>query len=183
MTELPPSRAPLIQTTRLWLTSFTMDDAADVYAYASIPEVSRYTMWTPHTSLRHAEDFLQYALGEQYCWAIRLYADGSVIGAIECTEEGSGEASIHYVLSPKFWGQGIMTEAARAVIDWAFATYAELQQIRTTVVREHGASRRVLEKCGMGHLDDVTEPWEKLADPVELAVYGLTRDTWQRHHR
>jgi ribosomal-protein-alanine N-acetyltransferase len=54
-----------IRTTRLWLTPFTMDDAAAVYAYASIPEVSRYTTWRPHTSIRDAEDFLRYALGER----------------------------------------------------------------------------------------------------------------------
>lgn len=181
MTEVPSSTAPPIRTKRLWLTSFTMEDASDVYTYASIPEVSRYTTWEPHTSLEDAEDFLRYALGERYCWAIRLYADGPVIGAVECTEEGPGEASIHYVLSPEFWGQGIMTEAARAVIRWAFAEYPELQHIRTTVVREHGASRRVLEKCGMRHVDDITEKWDKFPTPVELAVFGLTRDRWQRH--
>jgi len=103
------------------------------------------------------------------------------VGAVECTSEGPDESSIHYVLSPHFWGKGIMTEAAAAVIEWAFLTDPHLQRIRTTVVREHEASRRVLEKCGMALVGHTTEKWEKCAEPVELAVFGLTREAWRRH--
>jgi len=67
MTEVVPDKAPQIRTERLWLTPFMLDDAEAVFGYASIPEVSRYTTWTPHTSISDAVDFLQYALGERYC--------------------------------------------------------------------------------------------------------------------
>jgi hypothetical protein len=35
----------------------------------------------------------------------------------------------------------------------------------------------------MRHVDDITEEWDKLAKPVELAVCGLTRDDWQMRRR
>lgn len=181
MTDSGSQTAPRIRTERLWLTEFTMDDAEAVFAYASVPEVSRYTTWTPHTSIEDAEDFLRYALDERYCWAIRLHADGPVIGTVECTEERPGENSVHYVLSRDFWGQGIMTEAVSAVLDWAFRSNPAVQQVTTTVVEEHKASRRVLEKCGLDPTGHVSERWEKFADPVRLAVYSLTREAWRGH--
>ena len=179
MTESVSDTAPTIRTERLWLTAFTMNDAAAVFAYASVPETSRFTTWTPHTNISDAEDFLRYALGERYCWAIRLEIDGPVIGAVECTEERPGENSIHYVLSPSFWGRGIMTEAAKAVLDWAFESRPDVQRVTTTVLEHHGASRRVLEKCSMEISAHVSEKWEKFEDPVDLVVYSLTRDVWR----
>ena len=181
MTETAFEEAPLIQTERLWLSPFTMDDAEAVFAYAKIPAVSQYTTWTPHTKIEDAEDFLRYARGEQFCWAIRLYADGPVVGAIECTSEGPGESSIHYVLAPDFWGRGMMTEATHAVLKRAFDGDPHLERITTAAVRENRASRRVLEKCGMELMGYVTEKWAKFPEPVEVAKYGLTRDAWRRH--
>ena len=179
MNESVSEIAPTIRTARLWLTAFTMNDAAAVFAYASVPETSRYTTWTPHTSLSDAEDFLRYALSERYCWALRLDADGPVIGAVECTEERPGENSIHYVLSPGFWGRGIMTEAVQAVLDWAFESRPDVERVTTTDLEPHGASRRVLEKCSMSIWGHLSERWEKFDAPVDLVMYGLTRDVWR----
>lgn len=157
-----------------------MEDVEAVFAYASNPAVSRHTTWAPHTGKEEAAGFIQYARGERYCWAIRLRSDGPAVGAIECTDEEPGQASIHYVLAEEHWGQGIMTEAARAVMEWAFASNLHLQRITTTVIEEHAASRRVLEKCGMGVVGHVSETWKKSEEPVKLALYGVTRGEWGR---
>ncbi len=181
MTDTTSNEAPSIETDRLWLSSFTIEDVKAVFAYASNPEVPRYTTWTPHTSKEEAEGFIRYARGERYCWAIRLSSEGPAVGAIECTEEEPGQASIHYVLGQEHWGQGIMTEAAKAVMGWAFALDPNLQRITTTVIEEHAASRRVLEKCGMEVVGHVSETWMKFEEPVKLAMYGVTRGAWSRH--
>jgi RimJ/RimL family protein N-acetyltransferase len=74
-----------------------------------------------------------------------------------------------------------MTEATRAVLDWAFESSPEVQRVTTTVLEQHRASRRVLEKCAMELTGHVSENWEKFADPVDLAVYGLSREAWRGH--
>lgn len=181
MNETLSDEAPRIRTDRLWLSSFTMEDTDAVFAYASNPVVSQYTTWTPHTTVDEATDFIRYARGERYCWAIRLDPDGPAVGAIECTEEEPGRGSIHYVLAEEQWGHGIMTEAVEAVLEWAFGSDPHLQRITTTVIEEHVASRRVLEKCGMEVVGHASEKWSKFAEPVELAVYGVTREAWRRH--
>ncbi len=175
MNDLKSEEAPSIRTDRLWLTSFSLEDAPAVLAYASNPAVSRYTTWTPHSSIEDAKGFIRYALGERYCWAIRLSADGAVVGAIECTEEDPEMRSIHYVLSEEYWGRGIMTEAVEAVLAWAFDSHPHLKRITTTVIEEHGASRRVLEKCGMEFTGHVSEKWTKFDEPVRLAAYAVAR--------
>lgn len=74
-----------------------------------------------------------------------------------------------------------MTEAAEAVLAWAFESYPSLEEITTTVIEEHTASRRVLEKCGLEFAGQLEEKWEKFAEPVSLARYRVTREAWGRH--
>jgi ribosomal-protein-alanine N-acetyltransferase len=175
-----PEEAPTIETKRLWLTAFTQADAEAVFAYASDPEVSRHTTWTPHRSIEDARAFITYARGEEYCWAIRRAREGPAIGAIESSVESEGLASIHFVLAREEWGQGIMTEAAKAVLTWSFARYPSLALVRTAAVADNVASRRVMEKCGMVFERFATESWAKCEVPVRLAVYRVTREAFGR---
>jgi RimJ/RimL family protein N-acetyltransferase len=51
-----------IQTARLILRPFVRGDAVDVFAYASNPNVSRYTTWQTHRTLADSEAFIDW------CW-------------------------------------------------------------------------------------------------------------------
>lgn len=156
-----------------------MDDVPAVYEYSSNPNVSRYTTWEASQDLGEVEGFIRQARAERYCWAVRLSGDGAAVGAVECSEEEQGLASIHYVLSEEFWGRGIMTEVVEAVVRWAFESNRDLQRIETHVVEANGASRRVLEKCGMRVTGFVEEEWEKFEEPVRSAVLSLDRRSWR----
>ena len=62
---------PSLSTSRLILRALRQDDLADLYAYASDPEIDRYTPWTHYKSLAEAQtdlnhfiaDYDQYGLG------------------------------------------------------------------------------------------------------------------------
>ncbi len=71
-----------------------------------------------------------------------------------------------------------MTEAARAVLGWAFENRPGVERIYTGAIESHAASRRVLEKCGLKFVGTVSESWEKFTEPVTLAVYEVTRAAW-----
>lgn len=142
----------IIQTARLLLRPFELADAADVFAYASNPSVSQYTSWHTHRTVADAEGFVAMVLArgpEEHTWAIRLVDEPRVIGAIEFSRESDDEAEFHYVLAPEQWNRGLMTEAARAVIDWGRARYPALRRIATRAMTENVASQRVMEKCGL----------------------------------
>jgi len=179
---LPPQ--PRLRTARLWLTPFTVGDAAAVFEYASDPEVARYVTFRPHRSVADAEAFIRSVATQRdtHVWALREAgggdARGPALGAVEFSLDAPGLGSVHYVLARPLWGQGLATEVLRAVLHWAFAALPELRQIRTTAAEANIASRRVLEKCGFRPLGVHQAPWEKLAEPIALRDYELGRETW-----
>jgi len=74
---------------------------------------------------------------------------GSVIGFCGLVHpDGQPEAEIKYALKRSYWGQGLATEAARAMLAYGAAAHG-LQHIIATIAPENMASHRVLEKAGM----------------------------------
>jgi RimJ/RimL family protein N-acetyltransferase len=159
-----------IVTERLELSPLTEADAEDVFAYARNANVARMTSWKPHGSVNDALAFIrQIKTTDQLVWALRL-GDGRAIGTIDYSHVRPGVGHIDYALAEEHWGKGLMTEAARAVVDWAFHEYPSLAVMRSGCLAENRRSRRVMEKCGM-HL-------VKAAD--DLVHYALTRKLFIR---
>jgi ribosomal-protein-alanine N-acetyltransferase len=173
---------PTLQTPRLLLRPFERSDAADVFAYASNPNVSRHTTWQTHRTIADADAFIEMILQrgpDKYCWAIRLADDPRVIGAIEFGIRGDNlgesgvEAEFHYVLGEGHWNRGLMTEAARAVLDWGLRRYPKVRRVVTYAMTENRASQRVMEKCGLKFVGVHQKKWAKFAGPVELSEYAM----------
>jgi ribosomal-protein-alanine N-acetyltransferase len=172
---------PSLKTSRLSLTPFVAGDARAVFAYASNPNVSRYTTWKTHTSVSDAERFLRWVQGRKsdFCWAIRPIPSDVAKGAIEFGLEDATKGAVHFVLAEDLWNQGFMTEAVDAVVGWAFGAVDGLERVATVALSANRGSCRVLEKCGFRFDGLVQEKWDKFEDPVELATYSLTRSRWQ----
>ncbi len=140
-------------TTQLLLRKPRLSDANNIFDnYASDPEVTRYLSWPPHTDPRHVTAFLESLLkrwdsGDEYSWAIRVPPEDRVIGMIACRVRGHA-ADIGYVLSRGYWGRGYVTEAGKAIVDWASALES-IYRVWAVCDVENKASARVLEKVGM----------------------------------
>lgn len=132
-----------------------MEDVAVVFhGYARDAEVCRYVTWTPHQTLAETEDFMRERLrkmegGEIFAWALtrRGGDDDALIGMIELRLNGH-KADFGYVLARPFWGQGLMTEALRAVLDFAF-TLPGVYRVWAICDVENRGSARVMEKAGL----------------------------------
>jgi ribosomal-protein-alanine N-acetyltransferase len=77
---------PVLETERLRLRRLWLDDAADVFEYASDPEVSRYTTWETHKTLEDSRAFLtgvieQYNTFQVAPWGIEHKGDKKLVGA------------------------------------------------------------------------------------------------------
>jgi [ribosomal protein S5]-alanine N-acetyltransferase len=169
---------PAIETERLVLRPFERADAADVFAYASNPNVSRFTTWETHESLADSEAFIEMVLGrkeDQKTWAIRLSENPAVIGAIEFGPTDQREARIDYALAEPFWNRGLMTEAAQAVVAWGLENCPTVQTVISCAVMENVGSRRVMEKCGLRFEGVKLYHWAKRQEAVERGQYRLTR--------
>jgi RimJ/RimL family protein N-acetyltransferase len=146
------SLPPTIETARLVLRPPRMDDAEAVFAYASDEGVARYMVWRPHASIAEAEEFLRRVVafpedGSRLTWAVTLSGDDTLRGMIELRPKTS-KADVGYVLARRLWGNGYMTEALRAVLDYAFENPA-MYRVWAVCDAENVASARVMEKAGM----------------------------------
>ena len=145
-----------IETPRLLLRRFTIEDAEDMYEnWASDPEVTRYLTWPTHTDVEITRALLEdwvakYADGAFFNWAIELKSTGRVIGNISVVHlrEDIDEAVIGYCLSRAYWGQGIMPEALTAVMDYLFGA-AGMNRIAAYHDSNNPKSGRVMQKAGM----------------------------------
>jgi ribosomal-protein-alanine N-acetyltransferase len=72
----------MIETDRLLLRPFERADAADVFGYASNPNVSRYTSWSTHRTLADSEAFIDMVLSRgpgKHTWAVCLREESRVV--------------------------------------------------------------------------------------------------------
>ena len=148
---MPPVTAPVeLSTARLRLRRPTSRDAEAIFAYASDPEITRYMAWPRHQTLDDSRAYLSFADDE---WRQRgvgpylaLAADGEVIGSTGLQLLAPHRAATGYLLVRRWWGQGLATELARAMVE--LARSLGLARLEADCVAEHAASAHVLEKAG-----------------------------------
>lgn len=145
---------PTLDSDRLILRKLDFNDIDAIYDYGRDPLVSKYLVWNAHTSRIDTRDFLNtvvelYNKYRLLDWGIVLKESNKLIGTVSfvnmhrnilCGEVG-------YVLSRKFWNNGIMSEALNTVLHFAF-TEMQLNRVEAQVDPENTASSKVLEKCG-----------------------------------
>ncbi len=156
---LPTLSIERLETERLILREFRESDAEDLYEYARDPEVGPNAGWKPHESLDESRGVVKNFIQSGEVWAIEDKASHKVIGSIglhKRTREGyTFDRELGYALSRAYWGRGLMTEAASAIVDYAFA-----HGVKTLLVAHfdgNDRSRRVIEKLGfskVGHIEN-----------------------------
>jgi RimJ/RimL family protein N-acetyltransferase len=143
----------VFETERLVLRRPRLDDAEAIFAnYAHDPEVTRYLTWAPHLDVSQTRAFMASCLaaweaGTAYEWALTRHGDDTVIGMVALRLNGH-KADLGYVLARAYWGQGLVTEAVQAVVDWACAQ-PEIYRVWAVCDVHNPASARVMEKVGM----------------------------------
>ena len=138
----------VLETERLVLRAARLGDAKAIAALANDRRIAENTRRIPHPyTVQNAEEFVMGAGEAQNELALLIArADGTPIGA--CGLGFAGPVpELGYWLGVPYWGKGYATEAARAVIDYAFQELGHAALQAGARVTNPG-SRRVLEKCG-----------------------------------
>lgn len=176
----------ILKTERLLLRPWKESDAADLYRYASDPQVGPIAGWPPHQSIEESRDIIKNVLCGQEAYAICLKADGKAIGAIELKLNGhtdmterDDECELGYWLGKPFWGQGIMPEAAKEILRRGFEDLS-MTKIWCGYYEGNAKSRRVQEKAGFRY------QWKSEGVDVPLMhetrtgyVSSLTKEQWK----
>ncbi|MEW6405914.1 MAG: GNAT family N-acetyltransferase [Chloroflexota bacterium] len=145
---------PLLETPRIILRPFQLDDLNALKAILDEPGIFRYfpnqSPW-PEEKVRkyvvhHTDHWRERGYGH---WAMALRETGQIVGwnGLEFLPD-TNETEIGYVLSTAYWGRGLSTEAGRMIIDFGLNTVG-LTEIIGLTHPENIASQRVLEKCGL----------------------------------
>lgn len=146
-----------LHTSRLTLRRFEIGDARAMYDnWASDPEVSKFLTWPTHESLEVTQKVVDnwvvgYESDEFYQWAIVLNSGGDEpIGSISVVshDNRTEKAHIGYCIGKRWWHQGIMSEALRAVISYLFDEVG-MQRVEARHDPDNPHSGGVMRKCGM----------------------------------
>jgi ribosomal-protein-alanine N-acetyltransferase len=161
-----------IETKRLILRPFVRTDLDDFFEYASVEGTGEMAGWHHHQDKQKSQEILDLFISEDKTFAVCLKETGKVIGSLgvekygmedKLTEfDGYRGREIGYVLSRDYWGQGLMTEAVRAVIDYLF-NECDLDFLTCGYYDFNNRSRRVQEKCGF-------RPYRKLVMDTRMGT-------------
>lgn len=162
----------VIETERLLLRAFKETDLNDFYEYAKVDGVGEMAGWPHHKNIEESKKILDRFIKNDIVFAIVYKENNKVIGSLgveECglvdklTEfEGLLGRELGYVLSKNYWGNGIMPEAVKGVIDYLFNDL-NLDYITIGHFSRNNQSRRVIEKCGF-------KPYRKLVFDTKMGT-------------
>lgn len=143
---------PILETERLTLRPLSLRDIDDVFEYAKSPLVGPNAGWKPHVSKKETEAFITYSIkkrdfGQPGIYAIEYFSSKKMIGTIEIHSYNQYKAEIGFVLNPDYWGQGIIVEAAKAIIIYGFEIL-HLKRLQYGYFFFNLRSKRVCEKLG-----------------------------------
>lgn len=180
-----PLTVPTLSTARLQLRPFRDEDEDALYALHSDAHVLRFWDSPPWGDRERARRFLGACRqmaddGTGVRTAVTRGAEGSFLGWCGVTRWNRDyrSASIGYCYGEAAWGQGFATEAARALLGWAFATL-DLNRVQAEVDTRNAASARVLEKLGFVREGTLREDCIVDGEVSDSWVYGLLQREWR----
>lgn len=177
----------VVETERLILRNFRQEDLNDFYEYARNPAVGPNAGWKPHESIEESQHILDCFIKDDEVMAITDKESGKLIGSIGLHKDNKRSFSktnmVGYVLTEPYWGRGLMTEAVKAVIDYAF-TKTEVELLSISHFSFNNRSRRVIEKCGFryeGLMRKVSVIYD--GSVQDEACYSLLKEEWEDGNR
>lgn len=160
----------ILETERLALRTWSLDDAEEGYRIWSDAEVMRYIgTGQPNADVEQTRGWLNRMITHQekhgFCfWAVLEKESGQLLGSCGMAYQLDGGLPIEfgYTLARSHWGRGLATEAAGACLRYIFENLP-VPEIAASVDSRNVASQRVLEKIGF-----VYQRTEQLEGGVDL---------------
>ena len=168
----------MLETERLLMRKFTIDDLPKLIELRSDPEVYKYLGGTRLQNPEAIEKRMRFyidcyeKLGFGVC-AMIWKETGEMFGWSGLMPlENTGEIEVGYGMSKEFWGKGIGYECARVWLEYGFEK-AGLERIVAVAQPENTGSWRIMEKLGMRY--------EKTEDHygIDCLFYAISREDWQ----
>ena len=146
----------ILETGKLILRHLVLDDLDNLFALYCDPDVSKFIPDAPRTYEEARKELEWHMKGhpkrpELGLWATIHKETNRFIGRcglLPWTIDGKNEVEVAYLISKEYWGQGLGTEAAQAILDYGFEKL-KLSRLICLIEKENLASIKVAEKIGM----------------------------------
>lgn len=174
----------ILETKRLILRPWCEDDAEELYKYASDPEVGPPAGWPPHTSVENSREIIRTVLSASETYAVCLKEDGKPIGSIgfhrNDLAEDDDEYELSYWIGKPFWGRGLIPEASREMLRYAFEDLG-MNRIWCGYYDGNEKSRRVQKKLGFVYQHKTEGIEVKQMNEIRTGhVMLLEREAWEK---
>lgn len=175
-----------IETERLILRRFTVDDADSMFNnWASDNDICKYMRWTRHKNMEETKkkisDWINfYSKKSFYQWAVTLKGKDEPIGAISLFTVNELDlcGDVGYCIGKKYWGQGIATEALKAVLNFAFEIIG-YNRIETYHSINNPASGRVMQKAGMTFEGLARQKYKSICGFEDSNMYSILKEDFK----
>ncbi len=174
-----------LETARLWLRPWQLDDAEELFRYAKDELVGLNAGWPPHTSVEASREIIATVFSAPETYAVVLKETGKPVGCVGVligdqsnVPLKEGEAEIGYWIGVPYWGRGLIPEAVKALLRRCFV---ELGHSGLWCVYYDGneRSRRVREKCGFRYHHTETGKLSPLGELRTEHFTYLDKKSWR----
>ena len=174
----------ILETDRLILRPWVEDDAEELYKYAKDPDVGPMAGWPVHTSVENSREIIRSVLSAPETYAVCLKETGKPIGSIGLHRsdlaEAEDEYELGYWIGKPYWGQGLIPEASREILRYAFEDLG-MNRIWCGYYDGNEKSRRVQVKLGFEYQRKTEGIEVKLLNEVRTGHSNLmTKERWQK---
>ena len=172
-----------LETERLLLRRFTLDDAQDMYRnLCSDARVNKFLTWELHRSVDDTKELMRsfverYESPSRYCWAIVSKETNEVVGTIAAptVKELTKTVEVTYAIAQDQWGKGITAEALKAVIAFLFDKVG-VNRIEAGHDANNPNSGKVMEKVGMKKEGVLRQAGRNNQGVFDLVMYSILRE-------
>lgn len=176
------------ETERLILREWTEDDAESLFEYAKDPAVGPIAGWPVHTSVENSRDIIRSVLLAEGTFAVCQKTTGKAIGSIGLIPPMAShveairpdELEIGYWIGVPFWGQGLIPEAVRRLIEYAF-NELKCSALWCGYYDGNIKSQRCQEKCGFRyHHTELDKPCSLMGDTRTEHFTRISIEEWHQ---
>lgn len=189
----------ILETERLYLRPFTIDDAIHLYELNSDPEVLKYTSDLPFKNKESAQQFISHYIANVYTkpksaistkmgrYAVIRKKDNLFLGWCGLKyHKDTRYIDVGYRFYKKYWNLGYATESAISIVNYAFNNL-KLPFVVAHVHLDNKASQKVLDKIGMYKHSNITyDNAPSLLYKIKNKEYQLktitSQETWPVRH-
>jgi RimJ/RimL family protein N-acetyltransferase len=177
-----------LKTERLVLKPLTLADVDLIWSDISDPEIARQMAWEAHTERSQTIAFLENeiarrAAGKGITWAV--FKDGSFCGifsliglVLKHRALAYNKAELAYWISRQYQRQGIMTEAGRRVVQFAFEEL-KLHKLFVSHFSDNAASENLIKRLGFRYVGEQLEEFQKDGVWHNHKLYELLESEFQ----